>query len=84
MFGAILSAAGVHLSGDLVVGLLIGASAGFLAGPVIRSPITYREWREASREARLTDEFLARLDEGEDADDLQEHGSDPDRWRTSR
>ena len=82
IFAAILSAAGVHLSGDLVVGLLIGASVGILAGPVIRSRITYREWQEASRQARLTDEFLARLDE--DADDLEEHGSDRDPWRTSR
>jgi hypothetical protein len=83
IFTTILSAAGVHLSGDLLVGLAIGASIGFLVGPVVRSRITYREWREASRQARLTDELLARLD-GSDPDDLQEHGSGPDRWRTSR
>lgn len=82
IFTTILSVAGVHLSGDLLVGLAIGASVGFLAGPVIRSRITYREWQEASRQARLTDELLARL-EGSDPDDLQEHGSGPDPWRTS-
>jgi hypothetical protein len=83
IFPTILSAAGVHLNADLLVGLAIGASVGFLAGPVIRARITYHEWQEASRQARLTDEFLARLD-GEDPDDLQEHGSGSDPWRTSR
>jgi len=83
IFIAIVSAAGLHLNADLLVGLAIGASVGFLTGPVIRSRITYHEWQEASRQARLTDEFLARLD-GSDEDDLQERGSDPDPWRTSR
>ncbi|HET9671626.1 MAG TPA: hypothetical protein VFQ40_02110 [Actinomycetota bacterium] len=59
---------------DLVVGLLIGAAIGFLAGPVLRSRIAAREWVETRRESRLTDELLARLE----ALDLGELGGLPD------
>ena len=81
---------------DLVVGLLLGAAIGLLAGPLLRSRIAFREWTEVRREAALTDELLARLEDMDlDAvggvDDLLVPGTDgvaaaPDgtaRWRTS-
>lgn len=82
---------------DLVVGLLLGAAIGFLAGPLVRSRIAFREWSEARREAELTDELLARLEDmdldgfggtddplapGDDGGEAAPEGSA--RWRTSR
>jgi hypothetical protein len=49
--------------GDFVAGLVIGGAGGFLVGPAVRSWIAWREWSDASRQARLTDEVLARMDE---------------------
>jgi len=49
--------------GDFVAGLVIGAAVGFLVGPAVRSWMAWREWSDASRQARLTDEVLARMDE---------------------
>lgn len=49
--------------GDFVAGLVIGAAGGFLVGPAVRSWMAWREWSDASRQARLTDEVLARMDE---------------------
>jgi hypothetical protein len=79
---AILAAAP---SADLVVGLLLGAAIGFLAGPLVRSGLLVREWREASREAResrLTDELLFRIEEEltstPDALELDEDAPTPD------
>ena len=65
---------------DLVVGLLLGAAIGLLAGPLLRSRIAFREWTEVRREAALGG-----------VDDLLVPGTDgvaaaPDgtaRWRTS-
>jgi hypothetical protein len=60
------------VSADLVVGLLLGAAIGFLAGPLVRGGLAVREWREASREARearLTDELLFRIEELSDLPD---------------
>jgi hypothetical protein len=50
-------------SGDLVVGLVIGMAAGLLVGPAFRSWVARREWNDASRRARLTDELLTRMDD---------------------
>jgi hypothetical protein len=50
--------------GGFAVGLLVGTALGLLGGPVLRSRLAWREWVEASREAELTERFLARL-EGE-------------------
>jgi hypothetical protein len=61
-------------SGDLIVGLLIGAAIGFLAGPLLRHWLAWREWADASREADLTDELLRRLEETKEPQD--EPGTD--------
>jgi hypothetical protein len=55
-------AAGGNGSGDLVVGLLVGFCIGILVGPAFRSWQTYREWAEASREARLADRLIERME----------------------
>jgi hypothetical protein len=58
----------VGLTDDLLVGLAIGGAIGFVAGPILRHRLAYREWRDASREADLADELLARLEELDGAD----------------
>jgi hypothetical protein len=58
-------------SGDLVVGLLVGCCIGILVGPAFRSWQVYREWVEASREVRLADKLLERM---EIDTDLNGHG----------
>ena len=55
-------AAGGNGSGDLVVGLLIGCVLGGLLGPAFRSWQAYREWADASREVRLTDRLLEKME----------------------
>jgi hypothetical protein len=61
-------------SGDLIVGLLIGIAIGFLAGPILRHWLAWREWTEASREDRLTDDLLTRLEEDVPFDDEEFEG----------
>jgi hypothetical protein len=58
----------VGLTDDLLVGLAIGGAIGFVAGPILRHRLAYREWRDASREADLADELLAKLEELDGAD----------------
>jgi hypothetical protein len=60
--------AAVGLTDDLLVGVAIGGAIGFLAGPILRHRLAYRAWRDASREADLADELIARLEELDDAD----------------
>jgi hypothetical protein len=48
--------------GAFIAGLFVGMAVGFLAGPAVRSWLARREWMEASRQVRLTDEVLARLE----------------------
>jgi hypothetical protein len=62
-------AAAPDASGDFIVGLLIGAAVGFLLRPAIRSWVASREWAEASRWARLTDEVLVHMDDGTPAEE---------------
>jgi Na+/glutamate symporter len=50
----------------MLVGLLIGIVIGLVIGPVIRSWLAWREYVEASREARLHDEVLRRMDRSPD------------------
>jgi hypothetical protein len=51
--------------GQFVAGLIIGVFLGLLLGPILRSWLAWREWVEASREADLTERFLARWEEGD-------------------
>ena len=61
-------AAGGNGGGDLFVGLLVGGCIGVLVGPAFRSWQSYREWSEASREVRLADRLLERLEIDADLD----------------
>lgn len=63
----IVAAAGSG-SGDLVVGLLIGCVLGVLVGPAFRSWQAYREWADASREVRLADRLLEKMEIDADLD----------------
>jgi len=49
-------------AGLFVGGLVLGLAAGMVVGPLVRLWISWREWSEASREARLTEDVLARMD----------------------
>lgn len=40
-----------RFSDDLVIGLVLGFLFGLLAGPALRSWVSWREWLSASREA---------------------------------
>jgi predicted PurR-regulated permease PerM len=48
---------------DFIVGLLIGVFIGFLVRPAVGLWMARREWRDASRQANLTDEVLARMEQ---------------------
>ena len=63
----IVAAAGSG-SGDLVVGLLIGCVLGVLVGPAFRSWQAYREWADASREVRLADRLIEKMEVDADLD----------------
>jgi hypothetical protein len=83
-------------SGDLVAGIVIGVALGFLLGPFVRYVLAMREWAAASREARLTNELIARLPDPTDVLDADRDDAGPGepahvdddrvpvRWRTSR
>lgn len=47
---------------DFVVGVIVGALAGFMVRPVAEFVLARREWTEASRQAHLEDEVLARME----------------------
>jgi hypothetical protein len=72
--------------GDLIVGLLIGGCIGFLAAPSIRSWLTHREWEAASREARVADQLLDRMEVDADRDErrIDADGTAPTSWPTRR
>ncbi len=55
-------AAGARADSGFVVGLVLGGFTGFLVAPAIRSWQAYREWTDASREARLADRLLERME----------------------
>jgi len=59
---ASIIAAGGNGSGDFIVGLFVGCCIGILVGPAFRSWQIYREWVEASREVRLADRLLERME----------------------
>jgi hypothetical protein len=73
--------------GDLIVGLLIGGCIGFLAGPLVRSWLTHREWEAASHEARIADQLLDRMELDTDRDGRRidaDDGTARTSWRTQR
>jgi hypothetical protein len=43
-------------------GLVLGLFLGIILGPAIRLWITWHEWVAASREARLTEDVMKRMD----------------------
>jgi ABC-type transport system involved in cytochrome bd biosynthesis fused ATPase/permease subunit len=53
----------------MIAGLLIGIVIGLLIGPVIRSWLTWQQYRSADREARLADDVLRRMEEERAAGD---------------
>lgn len=82
-------AAGGNGSGDLFVGLLVGCCVGFLVGPAFLSWQSYREWSEASREVRLADRLLERMEIDADLDGQTAPANVHDEvprsaWRTPR
>jgi hypothetical protein len=66
---ALIVAAGGNGSGDFIAGLLVGCCIGILVGPAFRSWQIYREWTEASREVRLADRLLDRMELDTELDD---------------
>jgi hypothetical protein len=84
---ASIIAAGGNGIGDFVVGLLVGCCIGFLVGPAFRSWQAYREWSDASREVRLADRLLERMEIEVGLDDRSVGVDDDDAplgstWRT--
>jgi hypothetical protein len=82
-----LMAAAGRISGDLVVGLLLGLCVGVLVGPAFRSWQTFREWADASRDEPLEDLLLERLESDAELDDDLLPRTDDDvplgsTWRT--
>jgi hypothetical protein len=86
---SLIIAAGGNGSGDFVVGLLVGCCIGILVGPAFRSWQIYREWTDASREARLADRLLDTLDVEADLEEQDRFTSADEEafratWRTRR
>jgi hypothetical protein len=82
----ILAAAGSGYLG-FIAGFLLGAAVSFLLGPAVRSWLAYREWTEASRQADLTDQILARMQEDggpAPATKPRSPGTSPKPWPASR
>jgi hypothetical protein len=47
----------------MLTGLLLGVVIGLVIGPILRSWLTWQEYRHAEREARLAEDLLRRLEE---------------------
>lgn len=47
----------------MLIGLILGFALGLVVGPAIRSWLAWREYSEASREARLAEDVLRRMSE---------------------
>jgi hypothetical protein len=58
--------------------LILGFVFGLIAGPILRSWIVWREYRDASRQARLADEALRRMQLGEDVPGWERDEAYPD------
>jgi hypothetical protein len=61
----------------MLIGVLLGIVIGLALGPLIRSWISWREYLDASREARLHEELLRRMKEAPPPDEA----SAEDRFR---
>jgi len=48
--------------GVFAAGLILGTLVGLVLSPVFRLWLTWHEWRDASRKARLTEDVLALMD----------------------
>jgi accessory colonization factor AcfC len=48
--------------GEFIGGLMLGVFLGIVLGPAIRLWVTWHEWTAASREARLTEDVMKRMD----------------------
>lgn len=86
--GSILAAGGNGCA-DLLVGLLLGTVLGILVGPAFRSWQAYREWADASREVRLADRLLERMEIDADLDghsptEAGDRASGRTRWQARR
>jgi hypothetical protein len=77
-------AAGGSWYGSFVAGLLVGIGIGFLLGPAVRSWLAFREWADASRQARLTDDILARMERDAQRGRKHEHAEPSTRLTDTR
>lgn len=59
----------------MLIGLLLGIVIGLVVGPLLRSWLAWREYIEASREARLQEEILRLMSESPHAGDGTAGGS---------
>jgi hypothetical protein len=80
-------AAGGSVTGDFVVGLLLGLCLGVLVGPAFRSWQAFREWSDASHEVHLADRLLEQMEIEVDLDDRLDPRAEDDvplgsTWRT--
>lgn len=64
MRGNLLRVVAVTGLANFLSGLVIGVLVGLLVSPLLRFWLTWHEWAEASREARLTEDVLERMDAG--------------------
>lgn len=84
----ILASTGSARTDAFAVGLIVGILLGLLAGPVVRSLIARREWRDAAREAALTEnliELIERESRPQSADGgLPASNAQAESWRRSR
>jgi hypothetical protein len=58
----------------MIVGLVLGFILGLMVGPLVRSWLAWREYADASREARLTEDVLRHMS-GSLPDDVSEEGT---------
>jgi hypothetical protein len=52
----------------MLIGLLLGIVIGLLISPLLRSWLTWRQYVDASREARLAEDVLRRMSEAAPAE----------------
>jgi hypothetical protein len=55
----------------MLIGLLLGIVIGLVISPLLRSWLAWRQYVEASREARLTEDVLRRMSESLPPSDVE-------------